>query len=100
VLSVEHAIVQERLVASSWATQTLSIADNLELKHHGKGGNKVNKSEALFPMPISIKFNPRKNQRYCSRFRFSCEFANSFDVVLQGEGTYEEHEHHPLNPLP
>ncbi len=53
-----------------------------------------------YPMPITVLFNPAKNQRYCSRFRFTCEFANTFDLVLQGEGTYEEHEHRPINPIP
>jgi hypothetical protein len=29
-----------------------------------------------------------------------CEYGNAFDVVLEGEGTYEEHEHKPLSPFP
>lgn len=53
-----------------------------------------------YPMPITIIFTPNKNQKYCSRYRFTCEFANSFDLVLQGEGTYEENEHQPLHPVP
>lgn len=100
----EKSIVPERLVESSWATQTLTISDSLELKHKGKttqpAFNKNNEADALFPMPLNITFAPKKNVRYCSRFRFTGEFANSFDLVLQGEGTFEEHEHRPLNPLP
>lgn len=96
---VDAAIVSERLVESSWATKTLSIADTLELRHKSQGKSTAT-TEALYPAPISITFSPKKNKKYCSRFRFVCEFANSFDVVLQGEGTFEEHEHRPLNPMP
>jgi hypothetical protein len=71
------------------------------MKHQGKAHTKnAATTEALYPAPISIIFTPKKNKKYCSRFRFVCEFANGFDLVLQGEGTYEEHEHHPLNPMP
>ena len=62
--------------------------------------NSTTNNDIHYPMPITIMFRPNKNQKYCSRFRFTCEFANSFDLVLQGEGTYEEHEHQPLNPVP
>ena len=51
-------------------------------------------------MPINIIFKPRKNLRYCSRFRFSCQYGNDFDVILRGEGTYEEQEHEPIEPEP
>lgn len=94
-------IVPERLVESSWASGTLTMEDSLTLKHtaqHKKGSE--NTAGACYPMPITILFTPKKNVRYCSRFRFTCEFANSFDLVLQGEGTFEEHEHRPLNPVP
>ena len=97
----ESAIVEERLVQSSWVSQTLTIADTLQMKcNKALIPQQSSNNQTLFPMPISISFHPKKNVRYCSRFRFSCEFANTFDVVLQGEGTYEEHEHHPLNPMP
>lgn len=124
----ENTIVPERLVQSSWATNTLSINDTLTLRHQnnftltnggggngsmkiqgtiiplgetaGGGGNPSADNDIHYPMPITIIFSPKQNQKYCSRFRFSCEFANTFDLVLQGDGTYEEHEHQPLNPLP
>jgi hypothetical protein len=90
-------IVPQRVVKSSWATNTLTLKDSLELRHNDQHSNEA---DACFPMPIKIKFTPNKNSHYSSRFRFTCEFANTFDVVLQGEGTYEEHEHKPLNPTP
>jgi hypothetical protein len=124
-------IVPERIVLSSWATNTLSMDDSLALKHQnifnstatspvpGNSnintmvitdrnktvtaslvGNDSNSDTIHYPMPITVLFNPKQNQKYCSRFRFSCEFANTFDLVLQGEGTYEESEHQPLNPVP
>lgn len=94
---LESSVVPERLVQASWATNTLTIKDAVDLKHKQQHQNEA---DACFPMPITIHFHPKKNVRYCSRFRFSCEFANSFDLVVQGEGTYEEHEHRPLNPIP
>jgi len=93
----QERIVPERVVESSWATNTLSLRDAVDLKHSLQHQSEA---DACYPMPIGILFKPKKNVRYCSRFRFSCEFANSFDVVLQGEGTFEEHEHKPLNPVP
>ena len=57
-------------------------------------------ADAIFPIPINVRFKPKKNQRYSSRFRFSCEYGNTFDIILEGSGTYEEHEHAPLNPIP
>jgi hypothetical protein len=116
----ENSVVPERLVQSSWATNTLSLNDSLTLKHQNnfsltntlggngsptvRGGNTLAQSQPQqdihYPMPITIIFTPKQNQKYCSRFRFSCEFANTFDLVLQGEGTYEENEHQPLNPIP
>eukprot|EP01033_Poteriospumella_lacustris_P001452 gene1452-1054_t len=94
---LENSVVPERLVQASWATNTLTIKDAVDLKHKQQHQNEA---DACFPMPITIHFHPKRNVRYCSRFRFSCEFANSFDLVVQGEGTYEEHEHRPLNPIP
>lgn len=95
--SNDVVIVPERLVQSSWATKTLTIRDAVDEKHRAPHQNPA---DACFPMPLNILFTPNRNVRYCSRFRFTCEFANSFDIVLQGEGTYEEHEHKPLNPIP
>jgi hypothetical protein len=120
----EDSIVPERLVQASWALNTLTLSDSLELKHqhrqHRIGGNAVTttqrpllsqtvattasgtgeSTQTCYPLPLSIIFAPKKNVTYCSRFRFECEFANSFDVVLFGAGTFEEHEHKPLNPVP
>ena len=90
-------IVPERVVKSSWATNTLSLQDSLEKRHENQHESEA---DACYPMPLSIRFKPSKNQHYSSRFRFSCEYANTFDLVLQGEGTYEEHLHKPINPTP
>lgn len=115
---LESSIVPERLVQSSWASNTLSIGDSLELKHSQRGisnstlkaGSSLasvafqtstkSQNEICYPQPLHIQFTPKKNVRYCSRFRFSCDFANSIDLVLQGEGTHEENLHRPLNPIP
>ena len=43
------------------------------------------------PRPVRVRFAPRKNVRYCSRFRFEVAHGQGFDVVLSGCGTYEEH---------
>jgi hypothetical protein len=91
------SIVPQRVVKSSWATNTLTLSDSLELRH---GGQHESEADACFPLPLKILFAPGSNVHYSSRFRFSCEFANSFDLVLQGAGTYEEHEHKPINPQP
>lgn len=57
-------------------------------------------ADPVFPMPISIKFKPKKNVSYSSRFSLVCQYGNTFDVILEGSGTYEEHLHKPLNPVP
>ena len=85
------AIIPQRLVEASWATKTLTLTENLEKRHD---------DSEQFPLPIRIRFKPEKNCRYSSRFRFSCEFGNTFDILLEGKGTYEEHEHAPLSPFP
>lgn len=90
-------IVPQRVVKSTWATNTLNLEDSLKMRYNGKLNNEA---DACYPMPLKIKFSPNKNKSYSSRFRFTCEFANSFDIVLQGQGTYEEHEHKPINPIP
>ena len=82
---------------ASWASNTLTLADSVlkrQIGHTSRG------ADACYPAPITIKFCPKKNSRYSSRFRFVCEFGNSFDILLVGQGTYEEHEHNPLNPTP
>jgi hypothetical protein len=75
----------------------MTMKDTLVAKHDDQHQSEA---DARFPLPLTIRFAPTKNTMYCSRFRFSCEFGNSFELVLQGEGTYEEHEHKPLNPIP
>lgn len=92
-----ETIVPQRVVKTSWATNTLNLKDVVDLRHHDQNESEA---DACFPMPINVRFSPEKNVHYSSRFRFSCEFANSFDLVLQGEGTYEEHLHQPINPIP
>ncbi|CAH0377858.1 unnamed protein product [Pelagomonas calceolata] len=42
------------------------------------------------PKPVRVTFSPKRNVRYCSRFRFDVHHGESFDVVLQGAGSYEE----------
>ena len=93
-------IVPQRLVETSWAKDVLSLGDTLKGRHESKAAAGAVPADAIFPVPINIVFQPTKNLRYQSRFRFSCEFGNSFDVILEGTGTYEEHQHKPLNPQP
>ena len=64
--------------------------------------NTAHESDAdpMYPMPLNIRFSPNKNVRYSSRFRFICAFGNTFDILLEGEGTFEEHLHHPIYPMP
>jgi hypothetical protein len=42
------------------------------------------------PRPVTVTFAPKRNVRYCSRFRFEVSHGEAFDVVLQGAGSYEE----------
>ena len=84
-------------MTTSWATQTLNLQDSLEARHNEQGRSEA---DAAYPMPITIRFNPSTNRSYSCRFRFKCEFGNGFDLLLQGRGTFEEHEHKPLNPIP
>lgn len=90
-------IVEQRTVKTSWALNTLTAKDSLDLRYCGSGAAPA---DANYPMPLTVRFTPKKNAKYSSRFRFTCEFANTFDLVLQGEGTYEEHLHKPLRPMP
>ena len=113
-----NTVVRQRLSETSWSdpfargkgttgqagvaaggTLTLTMKDTLKQRFEAAAGSDA-KSDALYPMPVQLLFKPRKNLRYNSRFRFTCEYGNAFDVILQGEGTYEEHEHKPLAPFP
>ena len=95
--SAQVAVIEQRPVKTSWATMQLTMKDSLSTRHHS---SKVNEIDPIFPLPITVKFKPSKNTRYSSRFRFSCEFGNTFDVLLEGQGTFEEHEHNPATPHP
>ena len=85
--------------ATAFGHATLTMKDTLQQRFEDAAASDA-RIDALYPMPIQITFKPRKNLRYNSRFRFTCEYGNAFDVILQGEGTYEEHEHQPLQPFP
>jgi hypothetical protein len=103
-------------VKSSWQTNTISVLDTLKQRHGSHAATDANEdspdfsstvvkfkdaaANLCYPLPITIKFTPSKNMKYSSRYRFTCEYGNSFEVVVQGEGTYEEHEHNPLTPVP
>lgn len=89
--------MEQRLVESSWATKSLTIRDTLTSRNLTAHRTDA---DPLYPMPVSVKFSPKKNVRYSSRFRFFCEYGNYFDVILEGEGTYEEHLHQPIYPMP
>ena len=90
-------MVAQRLSETSWSTQTLSFRDTVQQRHQHQHQSA---SDACYPQPVRIVFAPAGQGRYGSRFRFTCEFGNSFDVLLQGHGTFEEHLHAPLYPEP
>ena len=90
-------MVPQRLSETSWSTATLSFQDTIQKRHTQQHQTA---SDACYPQPVRVTFNPSKSGKYSSRFRFTCEFGNSFDVLLQGRGTFEEHEHAPLYPSP
>lgn len=93
----EIAVIEQRPIKTSWATMKLTMNDSLVERHQSSRKNEI---DARYPIPISIAFKPSRNVKYSSRFRFSCEYGNSFDVLLEGVGTFEEHEHKPLYPVP
>ena len=103
-ISISHFLLSEPLSGTQSFTESSSAADQTMSKfnasdHRFELQERI-LSQAKYPTPITVKFSPRKNIRYSSRFRFVCEYGNSFDFVLQGEGTYEEHEHKPISPFP
>jgi hypothetical protein len=97
-LDSEESIVPQRLMETSWATETLNLGDSLDRRLESQ--QQQTADTACFPQPIRIEFHPQRNVKYSSRFRFTCELGNSFDLMLQGEGTNEEQEHKPLQPMP
>jgi hypothetical protein len=90
-------VIEQRPVQTSWATAKLTLQDTLIERNVSSHKHEI---DARFPLPIEVSFHPTQNVRYSSRFRFVCEYGNSFDVLLEGEGTYEEHCHAPLYPVP
>lgn len=42
------------------------------------------------PLPVTVTFKPKRDVKYCSRFRFDVHKGEPFDIVLQGVGSYEE----------
>lgn len=46
--------------------------------------------QKYLPQKIFVKFKPKVNVLYKSKFRFTCENGLSCDVILKGRGSYEE----------
>jgi hypothetical protein len=90
-------VVPLRPSEASWAKSTLTLKDTMDKRHKDQGQFEA---DACFPLPITVLFKPKGNKKYASRFRFTCEYGNFFDVLLRGNGTFEEHEHEPLQPKP
>lgn len=44
------------------------------------------------PTKLTVRFTPKQNVRYKSRFRLSVRSGEGFDVLLCGRGTYDERE--------
>ena len=44
------------------------------------------------PVGIPVRFTPKQNVRYSSRFRVGVKNGDGFDIVLSGRGTYDERE--------
>ncbi|KAH8098425.1 hypothetical protein JL720_1368 [Aureococcus anophagefferens] len=42
------------------------------------------------PLPVTVTFKPKRDVKYCSRFRFDVHKGEPVDIVLQGVGSYEE----------
>ena len=51
---------------------------------------KTDEEIKYLPQKIFIKFNPKKNVLYKSKFRFLTENGIPCDVILKGRGSYEE----------
>jgi hypothetical protein len=94
---VEDCVVKQNLMESSWTKNTLSLGDSLRKRY---SNDSASTADANYPAPLIIKFTPKKNVVYTSRFRFITEFGNSFDILLEANGTYEENEHKIHDPKP
>lgn len=46
--------------------------------------------QKFMPEKIFVKFKPKGNVLYKSKFRFTCENGLNCDVILKGRGSYEE----------
>lgn len=93
----ENYVVKQNLMESSWTKNTLTLGDSLRQRYDN---DSAATADANYPAPLIIKFTPKKNVVYTSRFRFTTEFGNTFDILLEANGTYEEHEHRPHDPKP
>jgi hypothetical protein len=93
----DNLIVKQNLMESSWSKNTLTLGDSLRQRY---SNDSATTADANYPAPLIIRFTPKKNVIYTSRFRFTTEYGNTFDILLEANGTYEEHEHKPHNPLP
>jgi hypothetical protein len=51
---------------------------------------KDEEEKKYLPQKIYVKFNPKKNVLYKSKFRFLTENGIPCDVILKGRGSYEE----------
>ena len=51
---------------------------------------KDEEEKKYLPQTIHIKFKPKQNVLYKSKFRFTCETGMPCDVILKGRGSYEE----------
>ena len=51
---------------------------------------KDEEEQKFLPQKIYIKFKPKQNTLYKSKFRFICETGIACDVILKGRGSYEE----------
>jgi hypothetical protein len=51
---------------------------------------KDDEEKKYLPQKIYVKFKPKQNVLYKSKFRFMCETGIACDVILKGRGSYEE----------
>lgn len=51
---------------------------------------KDEEEQKYLPQKIFVKFKPKHNVLYKSKFRFICETGIPCDIILKGWGSYEE----------
>ena len=51
---------------------------------------KSKEEEEFLPQKIQIQFKPKQNILYKSKFRFTCKNGISCDLIVKGQGSYEE----------